>query len=111
MRNFFTTLALTAGIPFLAFAQDGGTTTYEETTYEEPIKTPEEIQRELEQDEILFKQALEMFNPWYAGPLLTGGAHMMPPGRALSSRMFLSQILMLYGTRNAKLSIFTTVGV
>jgi len=27
-----------------------------------------------------FKHAQEMFNPWYAGPLLTGSAHMMPAG-------------------------------
>ncbi len=108
MQHFFTTMALTAGIPFLTVPQEKityeepipavvqeesstqyGETAYEDpilaqkegvTEYEEPIKTPEEIQRDLEQDEILFKQALEMFNPWYAGPLLTGGAHMMPPG-------------------------------
>ncbi|MBI2743412.1 MAG: transporter [Chlamydiales bacterium] len=46
-------------------------------------KTPEEIEQELSYDEKLFKEAQEMFNPWYAGPLLTGGAHMMAPGSAL----------------------------
>ncbi len=50
---------------------------------DEPVKTPEEIEVELTEDEKLFKEAQEMFNPWYAGPLLTGGAHMMPPGMAL----------------------------
>ncbi len=49
---------------------------------EEPIKTPQEIQQELQANEELFKQAEEMFNPWYTGPLLTGSAHMMPPGSA-----------------------------
>jgi hypothetical protein len=49
---------------------------------EERIKSPQEIQEELNQDEALFKEAQEMFNPWYTGPLLTGGAHMMPPGSA-----------------------------
>lgn len=48
----------------------------------ESIKTPEAIEQELKYDEELFKHAKEMFNPWYAGPLLTGGAHMMPPGVA-----------------------------
>ena len=42
--------------------------------------TPEQIQEELDADEAQFKHAKEMFNPWYAGPLLTGSAHMMPPG-------------------------------
>ncbi len=49
---------------------------------QERIKSPQEIQRELDRDEELFKEAKEMFNPWYTGPLLTGGAHMMPPGSA-----------------------------
>jgi hypothetical protein len=48
-----------------------------------PVKSPEEIEEELVEDEALFQRAKEMFNPWYAGPLLTGGAHMMPPGSAL----------------------------
>lgn len=43
-------------------------------------ETPEEIEQELQGAEEQFKQAKEMFNPWYSGPLLTGGAHMMPPG-------------------------------
>lgn len=50
---------------------------------EERIKTPQEIELELQEDEKLFEEAQEMFDPWYAGPLLTGSAHMMPPGKAL----------------------------
>jgi hypothetical protein len=46
-------------------------------------KTPEEISKELSYDEELFHEAQEMFNPWYSGPLLTGSAHMMPPGSGL----------------------------
>ncbi|MBS3904353.1 MAG: hypothetical protein KGZ39_03400 [Simkania sp.] len=49
---------------------------------EDAVESPQQIQQELDQDEVLFKHAKEMFNPWYAGPLLTGGAHMMPPGSA-----------------------------
>ncbi len=47
---------------------------------EERIKTPQEIHQELEEDEKLYQQALDMFNPWYTGPLLTPSANMMPPG-------------------------------
>lgn len=45
-----------------------------------PHETPEQIQQELDAAEAQFKHAKEMFNPWYAGPLLTGSATMMPPG-------------------------------
>lgn len=78
MGRSFLILAVSMALPFVAMAQENG----EWVEQEERIKSPEEIQRELEEDERLFKQAQEMFNPWYAGPLLTGGAHMMPPGSA-----------------------------
>jgi len=55
-------------------------TSDEEEFENQPVKSPQEIQAELDEDERLFKEAYEMFNPWYAGPILTGGAHMMPPG-------------------------------
>lgn len=54
----------------------------QESDISEPIKTPEQIQEELNADEALFKKAKEMFNPWYTGPLITGGSGMMPPGYA-----------------------------
>lgn len=47
---------------------------------DEPPKSPQEIQKELDEDQRLYERALKMFNPWYAGPLLTGSASMMPPG-------------------------------
>ena len=46
---------------------------------QEVMKSPEEIQAELEAAESQFKQAQEMFSPWYTGPLITPGASMMPP--------------------------------
>lgn len=64
-------------VSFSAFAQDRGTMS---SSHEERIKSPQEIQAELDRNEVLFKEAQEMFDPWYAGPLLTGGAGMMPPG-------------------------------
>src|ERR1700758_5530718 len=45
-------------------------------------KSPEQIQEELNSAEAKFKYAKEMFNPWYAGPLITPSASMMPPGQA-----------------------------
>jgi hypothetical protein len=44
--------------------------------------TPEQIQRELDQAERQFQKSKGMFNPWYAGPLVTPSASMMPVGQA-----------------------------
>lgn len=41
---------------------------------------PEEIEKQLSSAEKEFKEAQEMFDPWYAGPLLTGSAHVIAPG-------------------------------
>jgi hypothetical protein len=41
---------------------------------------PEVVEKQLEDAEREFKIAKEMFNPWYAGPLLTPSAHILPPG-------------------------------
>ncbi len=41
---------------------------------------PEVVEKQLEDAEAEFKVAKEMFNPWYAGPLLTPSAHILPPG-------------------------------
>jgi len=43
-------------------------------------QSPQEIQQEINQAQADYEHAKELFNPWYSGPLLTGGAHMMPPG-------------------------------
>lgn len=66
MRHFFSVIACIVTLPLLAAGKE--------------TRSPQQIQHELEQDEAMFKEAKEMFNPWYAGPLLTGSAHMMPPG-------------------------------
>ncbi len=42
--------------------------------------TPETLQVELDQAEKDFQTAQQMFSPWYAGPLIAGSAHMIPPG-------------------------------
>ncbi len=49
---------------------------------EPPHETPEQIQAELNAAENRFQRAQKMFNPWYAGPLVTPSASMMPPGSA-----------------------------
>lgn len=46
----------------------------------ETIKLPQEIREELEVAKREFKEAQDMFNPWYTGPIITSSAHTMPPG-------------------------------
>lgn len=44
---------------------------------------PEVVSKQLEQAQADFEIAQKMFNPWYGGPLLTPGAHNVPPGTFL----------------------------
>lgn len=69
MRNFFFLF-----IPFFLFAQ----APLQEKEGE--VKSPEEIQGEIDVAENQFQKALTIFNPWYTGPLITPGASMMPLG-------------------------------
>jgi hypothetical protein len=50
--------------------------------YGQTYISPEQIQVELNQAEAQFAKSKAMFNPWYAGPLVTPSASMMPPGQA-----------------------------
>jgi hypothetical protein len=43
-------------------------------------QSTQQIQKELNEAQAQYEHAKELFNPWYSGPLLTGSAHMMPPG-------------------------------
>jgi hypothetical protein len=45
------------------------------------IKTPEQIQAELDQAQADFETAQKMFIPWYTGPLITGSANNVPAGK------------------------------
>lgn len=45
------------------------------------IKTPEQIQAELDQAQKDFETAQKMFIPWYTGPLITGSANNLPAGK------------------------------
>lgn len=42
--------------------------------------TPQKVEVQLEEAEAEFQRAQKMFNPWYAGPLLTGSAHVLQAG-------------------------------
>ena len=44
------------------------------------IKTPAQIQAELDQAQRDFETAKKMFIPWYTGPLITSSASNVPPG-------------------------------
>lgn len=61
-------------------------------------KTPQEIQRELDEAEDQLKKAEEMFDPWYTGPLITPSASMMPPGYA--NTQFYSYVTQSYAAFN-----------
>lgn len=45
------------------------------------IKSPEQIQQELDQAQRDFETAQKMFIPWYTGPLITGSANNAPKGK------------------------------
>ena len=46
----------------------------------EPIESPEQIQKELDDSEKQFARAEKMFVPWYTGPLITTSPSIIPPG-------------------------------
>ncbi len=48
---------------------------------QEEVKTPQEIQAELDQAQKDFEIAQEIFIPWYTGPLITGSASNVPKGK------------------------------
>ncbi|HLB52365.1 MAG TPA: hypothetical protein VJK48_01475 [Chlamydiales bacterium] len=64
-------LALFFLIPSLLFSQ-----------YDQHV-SPEEIQAELTEAQAQFDNALNLFDPWYTGPLLTPSASLMPLGSAM----------------------------
>lgn len=68
MKNIF----LTIGLLVTAFSFANGP---------ESVKSPEQIQRELNQAQSDFETAQKMFIPWYTGPLITGSANNVPVGR------------------------------
>lgn len=43
-----------------------------------PVKSPEEVQREVQQADMTLEIAQKMFNPWYTGPLITAPANNVP---------------------------------
>jgi hypothetical protein len=45
------------------------------------IPHPAKVEQQLQEAEIEFEHAEDMFDPWYAGPLLTGSAHVLPAGK------------------------------
>lgn len=47
----------------------------------DPPPPPEVIEKELDEAQTRFEEAKRMFNPWYAGPLLTGSANTVDPGK------------------------------
>ncbi|MCF7853128.1 MAG: hypothetical protein K9M07_07830 [Simkaniaceae bacterium] len=71
----------------------------------EAIKSPAEIQAELDQAQAEFDQAKKMFNPYFAGPLITGSAHNTPPGSFnIQPYLFLTDIYGAYSSNRKVIS-------
>lgn len=64
MKKILSTLLILKLTQFGLFSQDS-----------DVIKTPDQIQDELDQAQKDFETALSLFNPWYTGPLITSGAN------------------------------------
>ena len=60
--------------------------------------TPELVAAQLKDAEAEYNEAKENFNFWYAGPLLTPGAHILPPGQ------FILQPYLFFTNNYAKFS-------
>jgi hypothetical protein len=66
-------------LPFALCAQEP---TESKPAEQKKHKSPEQIEQELQAAEAKLDRAKKMFNPWYAGPLVTPSASMMPVGSA-----------------------------
>ena len=87
-------LLLVALLPLFSFAQQP----------EPTIPPVEKVERQLSTAEAEFDLARKMFNPWYAGPLLTPGAHNAAPGHFVTQGYlyFISTFAKFNNDRNAK---------
>ncbi len=49
--------------------------------YAQDVKSPQQVEAELDQAQSDFETAQKMFIPWYTGPLITGSANNCPKGK------------------------------
>lgn len=72
-------------------------------------KTPppiEKVDRDLAQAQADFEIARKMFNPWYAGPLLTPSAHNVPPGQfVVQPYLFVTNTFALFNENRRSVNI------
>jgi hypothetical protein len=73
---------LTCLLPFALLAQNGPSNNNNPPP---PVKSPQEIQQELNSAEAQLQRAKEMFAPYYTGPLITPSPSMVPPGHIVVS--------------------------
>lgn len=73
-------LCLLLLLPLALFAQSKSSREMKPAQSSQPYVSPEEVQAQLAEAEAQYQHALELFNPWYTGPLLTPSATMCPPG-------------------------------
>ena len=68
--------------------------------------SPREIQETLDEAETQFSRALEIFNPWYTGPILTPSATMMPPGMGnIQAYVFANDIYASFNAERKSVSL------
>jgi len=68
--------------------------------------TPDEVQQELNVQQQEFEEAKEIFNPWYAGPLITGSANTLPKGKTnIQPYLFITDTYGVYNGHRHKESI------
>ena len=78
---------------------------------EKPV-TPQTIEKELTVAEKEYRQAKEMFNPWYTGPLITGGAGMMPPGMVnIAPYVFVNDSFRAYNNHGKSIDVPSVVNL
>lgn len=67
-------------ISMLFFAVPFALCANQNASQSQPVKSPEQIESEIQSDQRDFEIAQKMFNPWYTGPLITGSASNVSPG-------------------------------
>ncbi len=95
------TLTSTAVVPLTAYQNNEHSS--------RGIPTIKEVENELKKIEGEYKKAAALFNPWYAGPLLTPSAHNVPPGGFnFQPYYFYTRITNEYDSNGSKMDVTAT---
>jgi hypothetical protein len=76
---------------------------------QEEHKSPQEIEEELQVAETQFQKALEMFDPWYTGPLVTPSSSMVDPGQCVvQPYIFINDNYQRFNSERERISLEST---